>query len=1543
MASLTAERSAAAGGVILVARFAAASVLNYGFGVGLAWLLIPSAYGSVSALQNLLLLAAGVLTAGLPWALATNLAAGGLVAGGPRAEAAHREFRTALVGNLALSAVFVLALLGSALAGVPVLHAGPAVLVVVALTVPVIGFNAVLAGALQGMGRFGGLGTMQSGEIAVKVVAALLLVTVAHAGVLGVAVGFAVGSLAATAVGLAGLRDVLPRPGALAGLRAFRVAAPMWVGTASFTVLLTADVLALSVLGRRTGVAAATIAAYQVCTVLGRAPYYVTDALVDAVFPSMARATTRADSHAWFVAALRWVPLAIVPIQFALVLAPGVVLRLFFPASYAAARPLLVLVTIGTLGLLLTNMVVKGLYAVRATTAVARWMPSAVVVELVGLVLAIPVFGAEGAALAYTVAAWTGLAAVGRVYVRVQRTHLLPWSRTGRYAAALTPGAVLIALANQVPEFPALLLVAAGLVVSAVAMVVAGLTRPSDMDRARHLLGPLARVAPAAPVARTARTRVAPSLEAPSRAGAVALLVVALAAVASMFSNLLRAPDTVYDEVVYGQLARNILTDGQVTWTGQPMFVHPPLSFLAQAGWSLLTGGPHATLARDLEFARVLSAAFGVLAVLVVALLVRAVTEGAAPRRRAVLVGLAGVVAALDPVLLRFSRLAMIESLAVLLGLAAVLAGWHLRRRRAAVHVAAVGLLTGLALLTKEVTVSLLVVPVVFALLRRDGRLLARAAGAFAAGVGLWLAFPAWAWRLGQFGDFVTVQTATLQRLVGLVQINGWNRPGSSLTASLRDSAARYSTSYLLLAAGGVALVWLWTRRGPAGADLLKAWLTCSYAFMVYIVAVGTLNEQFFAYIVPAAVAGTVLGADAVLTRVRHGLRTRPGRAPAPESEPVRPRRSGWTGVAVVVAVAFPALSALTWVREYAQPSRAVQTVSAQLVASYPPCTVVNSSADTERFAFLAGDARVFTDYAVGAAALSHGVHLFLLSPTDARQRLGNAGPELADWIRANGRELSSVPSRTYGSLQVWQVTAARTDPVADLETSPGGWLVLTQGSRCGGLPVTDTATGGFATGWTGVGGKALLGMPLTRETTSATVVAGTAGVGASGAGLAGVSAVQVFDGAVLGAPAGDPTSGGTGTAAARTTAARVLPVVAALAARDPDGYRAAGLPDPLTTAAGGPVRTDWLTDPAIRSTWLAGAANTAAARTAAAARYGVPLGPPTTTGGVVSQPFAGVVLTRPAAGGTVTAAAAVGPLALRSGLVTVPAAARQTVRPPSIAPSSGPVRRADVGPFLSSFAVALLLFAAVAAAVLLSRRRRAAVTHGPDAPGRLDAPARLDPTGSSGAALGTGRPLRLRTRLGLVVLVVAVGGALLGARTALREPSDLPPLPGAARPGPGLMTGARPAGSDLPTLQQSYGVTAIVDLGATSIEEQAVAAELALPRLAVPVTGDCPDAAGLARAAAFVAAHSGDGGTVYVHDDDGGSGPAACTGAALALARATDPAERTRADAAVGRLDAGQRAELTRLRDGGTDTRDATATPGATATTDQGGSSAQR
>ncbi|HET9656629.1 MAG TPA: oligosaccharide flippase family protein, partial [Kineosporiaceae bacterium] len=272
------QQTAARGGVVLVLRFAITSLLNYLLGVVLAWILAPAAFGVVGTAQAVLLLCGLALGAGVPWALASRAAAGAPdpdppavgppVAPNPVAEVSAL-FRSGLLLNTAAGTALAAALLVAEASGLRLIpSASPVLLGATAATLPVLSFNAVLAGMLQGSRRFTGLGTLQSVEVTVKAAVAVALTTGAGMGADGVAVGFLAGACAATGVGLWSLRDLLPRRGELAALLTFRVSVPFWVGSASMAVLPTVDLLGLQLAGAASGVTTATLAAYQVCGIL---------------------------------------------------------------------------------------------------------------------------------------------------------------------------------------------------------------------------------------------------------------------------------------------------------------------------------------------------------------------------------------------------------------------------------------------------------------------------------------------------------------------------------------------------------------------------------------------------------------------------------------------------------------------------------------------------------------------------------------------------------------------------------------------------------------------------------------------------------------------------------------------------------------------------------------------------------------------------------------------------------------------------------------------------------------------------------------------------------------------------------------------------------------------------------------------------------------------------------------------------------------------------------------------------------------------------
>jgi hypothetical protein len=750
----------------------------------------------------------------------------------------------------------------------------------------------------------------------------------------------------------------------------------------------------------------------------------------------------------------------------------------------------------------------------------------------------------------------------------------------------------------------------------------------------------------------------------------------------ALLYNLYRGPDVLYDEAAYTWAAKQVALGWHLVLDNQPLFVHPPLMFLLQAGWLRLTGHASAALPSAIHDARLLSASVGAADVLLVAALAYRLASSATPGRRRVLTAVVAVLTSMDPVLVRYDRQDVIEPFALFMCLLLLHAAWALRDREALAYVSVTGLLGGLALLTNQITIFLVVVPPLFALLERNGPLIRRSFAALGIALGFFLTFLLWAVELGLTSSFIYIQTNTLQRLLGLVQNTGFNVPGVSLVGALIESVAQYSSSYIVLAIGFVALIWCWTRRNTQSGNFLTAWLTVSYAFGVYIAAVGTLNVNFFCYPLPASIVGSVLLVDALIAGSLHRTRR------------TRVRHHGhWGGVSrlpltigAIGCAGVVSLSAASWVTNYSGPGDGVEQVDHFIATNLPTCAAANASGDSQKYAFMLGG-RDFASFSVGAAALADGVHYFILSPTDAIERSGNMSPALASWIQSHGRRLAIFPSSVYRTVQLWYVPASPYDPIADVVDISGGAYVNTVGSRCGGYTVANGSRGSFYSGYQAVGGKSMVGDPLSRVT---------------GSGHGGHE--QLFDGIVL----ADQSATGS--------AVRAVPIVAMLAKRSPAAYREAGLP-PVLLGATATERRDWLTNPSITRAYLGGNANTRRAYAAAVRRYGQPLGPPSALpGGGVSQPFADIVLEVPSRGGSVHAATVI-PAALAAGLLSIPARARDPQSPPplplgqysSIGSTDGlpPAEPTSVEPFVITLDAALLLYGAVVAMLARRQRRR--------------------------------------------------------------------------------------------------------------------------------------------------------------------------------------------------------------------------------------------
>jgi len=424
------ERGIAGGSAVLLGAVAATSVLNYGLGLALAWLLPADEFGVVGTLIALLLLATSVLAAGFPWALARAVAA----SNGDTAA----TFRAALVGNVGLGFILAVAFVaiqlptGALLPGV-----GPVPTLLAGVTIVLLALGSVQVGALQGARRMDAVGTTRVLECVAKVVLVIGAVTVLALGIGGVAMALLVSAAVAAVWSLWSLRDQWPGRGPIAAARTFVDAVPLSIATTGFGMLGTLDVLLLGALGHGTGAAAAAVGIYQAAAIIGRAPFFLGSAISEAVFPHIARARTLADAHRVTMTALRFLPLALVPLQLVLLIAPKWALSIVLPAAYADATGPVRIITLGTIGLLLADVLLKALLARGFGGIVAMLVPVAVGVQLAGLALLVPQFGAIGAAWSFAAGTWAMSALLAGAYLSRFRPSLPRFAPAVRWVVAL--------------------------------------------------------------------------------------------------------------------------------------------------------------------------------------------------------------------------------------------------------------------------------------------------------------------------------------------------------------------------------------------------------------------------------------------------------------------------------------------------------------------------------------------------------------------------------------------------------------------------------------------------------------------------------------------------------------------------------------------------------------------------------------------------------------------------------------------------------------------------------------------------------------------------------------------------------------------------------------------------------------------------------------------------------------------------------------------------------------------------------------------------
>lgn len=375
-----------------------------------------------------------------------------------------------------------------------------------------------------------------------------------------------------------------------------------------------------------------------------------------------------------------------------------------------------------------------------------------------------------------------------------------------------------------------------------------------------------------------------PSLSGTSnRRRSVALLIALGIFIASFFLNSFRLAensDLKSDEATYVIESVSFNQTGITKWNGGTFLVHPPLFFVIEglyfkalgignsplferladrpyrAGEALLStnvaGSPDEMLSA-INAGRYLSALYGAL------IAVSLFFAGSLLLNRQVGL-LASLLFMLDPYVVWRNHFNYLEPLATLFATLMIMAYLTVpnlsdaRQRRW--RLLAVGLLLGLALLTKELIALYFAPFIVHALLFR--RIAIREmALVLGSSLSVYAIFPLWSAFIGEFDDWAGSRTWLFQRLIGSIKDTGITRPGAPLRQTLNTNLLDYWPWILLL--GVTALLtalflYLYFRRGlrDAPAELLASFVIGSYGFFgVVRLLGGVINEHFFYLLMP--------------------------------------------------------------------------------------------------------------------------------------------------------------------------------------------------------------------------------------------------------------------------------------------------------------------------------------------------------------------------------------------------------------------------------------------------------------------------------------------------------------------------------------------------------------------------------------------------------------------------------------------------------------------------------------------------------------------
>lgn len=470
-----------------------------------------------------------------------------------------------------------------------------------------------------------------------------------------------------------------------------------------------------------------------------------------------------------------------------------------------------------------------------------------------------------------------------------------------------------------------------------------------------------------------------------------------LVALAVRSAGLARANELFIDELTYAEVANDVANGHLPQQFGAPFFLHPIGSFLVDGLVIRLFGltGSFMDLVYPLRW---VNTVLGAVSVVLAVVLARRLAGTAAAAT-------AGLVLAFDPFLLRQDGRAMIETPAMLW----VLAGWVVllvRREPDAPagtrRAVAAGLLLGLGLVTKDLTLFASAVPLVLAGCWRRTLPWPTVRRVLAAIPVPYLGYLAVVTGAGLLPALLGEKLGGVLRLVGVDQQTGFNAtPAASLAGRLVEMVTRFGTSYVLLGLGLFAGLAAAYSTVPARRTIgLVAAVTG--ALGIYCVAAGAAEEQFGYYVVITS----VLALAALWGELTE-------------------RRPSWRRPAAAVALAFTVLTVGLGVGARTTVDDAMPRARAFL-AILPPDAPVGITDVTGEFGLLPHDG-----WGVWPSLTSlrdNDAHYVLTRSHQLDQGYGYAAPGMLDWLAAHATPVFTATGPSGGATVVWRLDRAALD-----------------------------------------------------------------------------------------------------------------------------------------------------------------------------------------------------------------------------------------------------------------------------------------------------------------------------------------------------------------------------------------------------------------------------------------------------------------------------------------------------------------------------------